>query len=103
MAARELTVGVIVFSVVALSAQRYTIAARSFQNNRRICGFSESKTSAILMLLVWGLALMFALPAFLTATVDTCLYTAPDDEYLRSTWTIHLLVFCVIPVCVMFL
>jgi hypothetical protein len=34
MAARDVTVGVTVFSVVALSAQRYAIAARSFQNDR---------------------------------------------------------------------
>ena len=101
MAAKDLTVGVTVFSVVALSAQRYSIAARSFQRNRGLCGLSEGTTTALFILAVWALALGFALPAFLTATVDTrCLYTAPDDEYIRRTWTIQLLVFCVIPVFV---
>jgi Leucine-rich repeat (LRR) protein len=101
MAARDLTVGITVFSVVALSIQRYSVTSRSFQKNRGICGFSERKTTGILILLVWGLALGFALPAFLTATVDSrCLYTAPDDEYIQRTYTIQLLVFCVIPVFV---
>lgn len=101
MASKDLTVGVTVFSVVALSAQRYHIAARPFRRSHGICGFSERKTTALIILAVWGLALGFALPAFLTATVDTrCLYTAPDHKYLRRTWTIQLLVFCVIPVFV---
>jgi Leucine-rich repeat (LRR) protein len=101
MAARDLTVGITVFSVVALSAQRYSVASRSFQKTQGICGFTEHTTTTILILLVWGLALGFALPAFVTATVDTrCLYTSPDDEYIRRTYMIQLLVFCVFPVFV---
>jgi Leucine-rich repeat (LRR) protein len=101
MAARDLTVGITVFSVVALSAQRYSVASRSFQKTRGICGFSEHKTTGMLILLVWGLALGFAVPAFLTATVDIrCLYTAPDNEYIQRTYTIQLFIFCIIPVFV---
>jgi hypothetical protein len=93
MSAKDLAV-----FVVPLSAQRYSLAARSFQKHRGRCGFSERTTTSMFILAVWVLALGFALPAFLTATVDTrCLYTAPDDGYIRRTWTIQLFVFCVIP------
>ncbi|KAJ4439883.1 hypothetical protein ANN_08012 [Periplaneta americana] len=101
MSFRDLTVGVSVFSVVALSVHRYRVVVRSFSKHRGMCGLPEHETVQLCILLVWGLALGFALPTFLTATVETRCYYAPYGvEYLQRTWTIQLFVYCILPVIV---
>ncbi|XP_069695609.1 slit homolog 2 protein-like [Periplaneta americana] len=98
MAARDFTVGVTVFSVVSLSIQRYIIVTKSFGKNKGICCVSEEKTPLVLMLMTCGLAFGIALPTFFSAKVDIkCLYS-DHSGYIRRTWTIHLFVFCVLPV-----
>jgi hypothetical protein len=101
MGMRDLTVGVTVFCMVALSMQRYYVVVHSFTEHRGVWGMSEQKTVLLSVLLVWGLAFGFALPTFLTATVERrCFFSPYGIEYTQRTWAIQLIVYCVIPVLI---
>jgi Leucine-rich repeat (LRR) protein len=101
MGMRDLTVGVTVFCVVALSIQRYCVIVHSFTQHRGFWGMSEHKIVLLSLLLVWGLAFGFALPTFLTATVERrCFFSPHGIEYTQRTWVIQLIIYCVVPVSI---
>ncbi|XP_069675892.1 uncharacterized protein [Periplaneta americana] len=100
MGVRDISVGVNIFSVVMLSAHRYRLIVKSFSRRTTVCGLSEQNTKFLSVLVVWAVAIGLAFPAFVTAKVDyTCQYTYPDVDYIQRTWIIQLLVYCIIPVC----
>ncbi|XP_069696517.1 uncharacterized protein [Periplaneta americana] len=92
---QELSIGVSAFSVVVLSIQRYFATSGSTH-------LSTRNATVFAIAAVWIIASCCALPAAFSVHVEDeflCSYYK-SAEYFRMTVTFQLLVFCVIPVCV---
>ena len=94
---KDLLVGVAVFSVVALTVERF-LMAKTFNNIKKICKPGNQLTSWLLVM-TWIPAGIVSLPAYFSAVVDTrCLYCPPGNEdYIRNVWTFQFIAYCLLP------
>jgi hypothetical protein len=91
---RPLSIGVSGFSVTVLSVQRYYATLGTLQMSTR-------KTTIIIVLAVWIVAVCCAVPSAFLVHVDHNMFCASDNvEYYRMVDLFHLLTFCVMPLCV---
>ncbi|XP_069692856.1 slit homolog 2 protein-like [Periplaneta americana] len=95
----DLTVGITVFSVVALGLQRYGATVKSFPK-RKSCQITTDKY----IISIWVLALGLAVPSFILATVEDRCLSGPaihENNYTRVVWftLTQLAVYCVVPIC----
>ncbi|XP_069674047.1 toll-like receptor 6 [Periplaneta americana] len=100
MGMRDVSVGLNIFSVVALCGHRYRLVVNSLAKRTGVFGLKKSTTKMLSLVFIWALSIGLAFPAFLTAKVDyMCLYSDPAVEYIQRTWSIQLFVYCVVPIC----
>ena len=94
---KDIMVGVTVFSVVALSIERFLVA-RNFRNLKKICK-SKTQPTSWLLLMTWLSAIVTSIPAYFSAVVNVrCLYCPPgNQDYIRNVWTFQLIVYCLLP------
>lgn len=99
---RDFSVGVSVYSVVALSLQRYVVIVHAVRYREGKFGEFTGYGAYLHVFAVWLVAALFASPSVLSATVEgrRCLNAASKygQEYMRTIWTAQLLVFCAMPV-----
>jgi hypothetical protein len=91
---RPLSIGVCGFSITVLSVQRYYATLGSLRLSTRLTAFK-------IILAVWIIAICCALPSVFSVHVDhNMMCTSDNIEYCRMIDLVHLLTFCVIPLCV---
>jgi len=97
---RQVGIGVSIYSIVALSVQRF-IAVSQFHIFRcHGCQIPRNLTSVLIISFVWLAGCMIAVPHTLDAGIyeDNCYAASSQNEYYAKTITlIDLLLFCVIP------
>ena len=99
---RDFSVGLSVYSVVALSIQRYIVIVHPLKFREGKFGVIKGCGACIHIVVVWIMAVTFAVPSLMLATLegDRCLNAATHfgKEYMHTIWTAQLLVYCVLPV-----
>jgi len=91
----ELSIGVSGFSVAVLSIQRYCATSGPLY-------LSTRRATVTTLMAVWFLACFCALPSAFSTYADLSRICSPyyRMEYYKMTLCFHLLVFCIIPLCV---
>jgi hypothetical protein len=101
---RHLCLGVTVYSIVVISAQRFFALRVFFKWHRYGCRLTKKYQSLLIIAFVWLLASVIAVPRTVYAGVynDTCLgYGLQDrDDYYRLVNSIDLVALCFFPLAI---
>jgi hypothetical protein len=101
---RHLCLGVTVYSIVVISAQRFFALTAFFKWHGFGCRLTKKYKSLLIIAFVWLLASVVAMPRTVNAGVynNTCSgYGLPDsDDYYRLVNSIDLVALCVLPLTI---
>ncbi|PSN40932.1 hypothetical protein C0J52_16261 [Blattella germanica] len=90
---KDFVVGLVVFSVLALSFERFLVVYSSFK-------LSLDIRSVLFLGIVWIFALVCSVPSYFSATVQTRCFSSPPERQslVQRSWTFQLLMYCLLPV-----
>ncbi|KAJ9580677.1 hypothetical protein L9F63_024144 [Diploptera punctata] len=88
-----------IFSIVALSVERFLVARR-WKNLRKAC--KTDYPTWWLLVMTWVSGIILSLPAYYNASVHTrCLYCPPNnEEYIKNVWVYQFIVHYFLPAVV---